>query len=260
MMKSEEDAARIIHMGAPPERVLVTGNIKYDRDLVEKDVTEAQARSLDEALGLSAEDTPLIVAGSTHPGEEEILLDVFRDLRRLAGLEGSRLLLVPRHPERFNAVADLVQQAGFAVRRRTNSGGHGPAAVLLLDTLGELASAYRFATVAFVGGTLIQHGGQSILEPALHAKPIVIGPSMENFPQIIDEFRRRRAVRQISAPVSDRSGQVRELTEAFRELLQDGRKRRELGEAGYSVFENNRGAADRTISRIAEILENGQRL
>jgi 3-deoxy-D-manno-octulosonic-acid transferase len=237
----------------------VTGNIKYDRDLVEQDVTESQARALDEALELGATGRPLIVAGSTHPGEEEILLEVFRNLRGNSGLENSRLLLVPRHPERFNAVANLAEQSGFQVRRRTGPGGGAPAEVLLLDTLGELASAYRFATVAFVGGTLIRHGGQSILEPALHAKPIVIGPSMENFPQIIDEFRKRGAVRQISATVEDRPEQVRQLTEAFRELLLDGRKRLELGQAGFSVFENNRGAADRTIRRITEILQNGRR-
>ncbi len=126
MMKSEEDASRILAMGAPPERVVVTGNIKYDRDLVERDVTEAQARSLDQALELGTPNTPLIVAGSTHPGEEEILLEVLSNLRKNSGLENSRLLLVPRHPERFNAVANLIEQAGYMVRRRTGSGSVPP--------------------------------------------------------------------------------------------------------------------------------------
>ncbi len=255
LMKSEEDAERIRYMGAPPEKVFVTGNIKYDKNLVEKEVTEAQARSLNEALGLDAADSPLIVAGSTHPGEEQILLEVLGSIRQTPGLGKTRLLLVPRHPERFDAVADLATSAGFAVRRRTHPDMQKNAPVLLLDTLGELATAYRFATLAFVGGTLVQHGGQSILEPALYAKPIVIGPSMENFPQIIDEFRTRGAVRQISATETDKAAQVRELSEACVALLKDGPARDALGRKAYSVFENNGGAAGRTIAMITKVYD-----
>ncbi len=253
MMKSDEDAARIRYMGAAADRVMVTGNIKYDKDLVEKEVTEAQARSLDAALGLGASDAPLIVAGSTHPGEELILMEVLARIRRARGLERTRLLLVPRHPERFDAVGELIVRSGFAVKRRTDPDSAPPDAVLLLDTLGELATAYRFATIAFVGGTLIQHGGQSILEPALWAKPIVIGPSMENFPQIIDEFRERGAVRQISATEADKAAQISELSQAFIGLLQDKSARDALGKAAHAVLEENRGAAGRTIDKIVEI-------
>ena len=253
LMKSEEDAVRIRAMGAKPGKILVTGNLKYDRDLVEREVSELQARSLTEAFGLDSTDDPLIVAGSTHPGEEQILLDTLRKVRRTQGLEQTRLLLVPRHPERFDAVADLAARAGFPVQRRTTPAGASSAPVLLLDTLGELATAYRFATVAFVGGTLIQHGGQSILEPALYAKPIVIGPSMDNFPQIIDEFRSRGGIRQISAPVNSKTAQVDELSRAFIELLKDPAARETLGKAAYSIFENNRGAARMTVEKITEI-------
>ncbi len=253
MMKSDEDAARIRYMGASPDKVVVTGNIKYDKDLVEKEVTEAQARSLDAALGLGADSAPLIVAGSTHPGEEVVLIDVLSRVRRTPGLEKTRLLLVPRHPERFDAVAELITSAGFTVKRRTDPNGSSPEAILLLDTLGELATAYRFATIAFVGGTLIQHGGQSILEPALYAKPIVIGPSMENFPQIIDEFRGRGAVRQISATEADKAAQASELSQVFIGLLQDKSAREALGRAASAVLEENRGAAGRTIDKITEI-------
>jgi len=259
MMKSDEDAGRIRSMGAPPDKILVTGNLKYDRDLVEKEVTEAQAHSLDDALGLGSGAGPLIVAGSTHPAEEQILLEVLGRIRRTSGLESTRLLLVPRHPERFDAVAELVEQSGFSLRRRTRPAPPAPGEVLLLDTLGELATAYRFATIAFVGGTLIQHGGQSILEPALYAKPIVIGPSMENFPQIIDEFSTRGAVWQINARESDRAAQVRELSETLVTLLRDQSARMKLGQAASSVLESNRGAASRTIHKITELYEEARR-
>jgi 3-deoxy-D-manno-octulosonic-acid transferase len=255
MMKAEEDAERIRAMGAPPEKILVTGNIKFDRSLVEKDVTEAQARAVSEALGLEDADSPLIVAGSTHPGEEPVLIEALQRIRQTPGLERTRLLLVPRHPERFDAVAALVERAGLAVRRRTRPGNTQETAVLLLDTLGELATVYRFATIAFVGGTLVRHGGQSILEPALYSRPIVIGPSMENFAQIADEFRMRGGIRQISALEDDKTGQVRELSQVMIELLQNGEAREALGKAAFSVFADNGGAAARTIDKILEIYQ-----
>jgi 3-deoxy-D-manno-octulosonic-acid transferase len=254
MMKSEQDAERIKYMGALPDKIVVTGNLKYDRDLVEKEISEAQARALEESLELNSAAGHLIVAGSTHPGEEQTLLAALARIKKTPGLEQTRLLLAPRHPERFDAVAALAARAGFRVRRRSNgSTSAQDAEVLVLDTLGELATAYRFATVVFVGGTLIRHGGQSIMEPALYAKPIVIGPSMENFPQIIDEFRSRHGVRQISAAEDDKDAQVQQLTEAFVRLLQDPVAREVLGKAAYSVSEGNRGAAQRTVEKIVAI-------
>jgi len=128
--------------------------------------------------------------------------------------------------------------------------------VLILDTMGELAAAYSFATVVFVGGTLIRRGGHSIMEPALYAKPIVVGPSMENFLQVIDEFRERGGISQISAGEEDRKSQVRQLTETFRGLLQDRSARDTLGQAAHSVFEGNRGATQRTVEKIATLFPN----
>ncbi len=252
LMKSEDDAERILKIGAPADKVIVTGNIKYDKELVEQEMREDVAQSLDEALELTSRDGDLIVAGSTHDGEEQILIEVLRRIRKKPDLGNTRLLLVPRHPERFDAVANLAARAGFAVKRRSegNKRANG-AEILVLDTIGELATAYRFATVAFVGGTLIPHGGQSILEPAWYAKPIVIGPSMENFRQIARDFRDRGAVRQIEADGSDREAQINELTDAFVSLLEDRERRKALGQAAYSVFENNRGAARFTVDRIA---------
>ncbi|MGA2026332.1 MAG: 3-deoxy-D-manno-octulosonic acid transferase [Syntrophobacteraceae bacterium] len=254
LMKSEDDAGRIRMIGAPPGKVIVTGNIKYDKELVEQELSKEVAQSLDEALGLTSGVGDLIVAGSTHADEERILIEVLRRVRLVPGLGKTRLLLTPRHPERFDAVADLAARAGFLVRRRSEDNKMAAGAdVMVLDTLGELATAYQFATIAFVGGTLIPHGGQSILEPAWYAKPIVIGPSMENFREVAGDFRARGAVKQIQAVESDKEAQINELTDAFVWLLEDEERRTVMGNAAYSVFENNRGAARFTVDQIAAI-------
>jgi len=256
LMKSREDAERIQQMGAPPSRIKISGNIKYDRNLVEKEVSEVQASAMDTSLALTATDAPLIVAGSTHESEEAVLLDVLKRVRQTPSLEATRLLLVPRHPERFAPVAQLAEKAGWRVKRRSDPAPGTPDAdVLVLDTLGELATAYQFATVVFVGGTLIPHGGQSIMEPAVYAKPIVIGPSMKNFPQIIDDFTERGGIAQISADESDREGQKAQLTEAFVKLLLDADARAAMGKAAYSVFEGSQGATQFTVDHLAAIFE-----
>jgi 3-deoxy-D-manno-octulosonic-acid transferase len=255
MMQSEEDARRISSMGAPAERILVTGNIKFDRSLVEKsEKTGVGALGPEFCRGKQGE--PLIVAGSTHPGEELILLQVLQRIRRLPGLAHTRLLLAPRHPERFEEVAKIVVQNGYTLRKRTDPAEEGMSAeVLLLNTLGELAAAYRFATVAFVGGTLVRRGGHSIMEPALHAKAIVIGPSMENFRGIVEEFRRRGGIQQINAPPEEPNVQVEQLTKIFVSLLQDTLERETLGKRAFAILESNRGAARLTAERIASTLK-----
>ena len=257
LMKAREDANRLQRMGAPPSKIKVSGSIKYDRNVAaEKEITQKQAAALDAALALTAIDAPLIVAGSTHDDEEETLLEVLRRLRRMPGLETTRLLLVPRHPERFAAVAQMAERLGFTVKRRSDPAPGDPsAAVLVLDTLGELGTAYSFATVAFVGGTLIPHGGQSIMEPALYAKPIVVGPSMLNFPQIIDDFLLRGGIAQISADETDKEAQKAQLTDAFAKLLLDADARAAMGRAALSVFEGSQGATKFTVDHIAAILE-----
>ena len=257
LMKAREDAARLQRMGAPPSKLLVSGSIKYDRNVAaEKETAQRQAPALDAALALSVSDAPLIVAGSTHDDEESTLLEVLRRLRLMPGLERARLLLVPRHPERFAAVAQLAERQGFTVKRRSDPAPGSPAAeVLVLDTLGELSTAYSFATVAFVGGTLIPHGGQSIMEPALYARPIVVGPSMLNFPQIIDDFIERGGIVQIAAGETDKEAQKTQLTEAFARLLLDADARTEMGRAALSVFEGSQGATQFTVDHLAAIFE-----
>ncbi len=256
LMKSQDDANRAQRLGAPPSKLAVSGNIKYDKDTVEKHVSDIQARELDKALGLTLTDVPLIVAGSTHDPEEQTLLQVLRRIRQTPGLENTRLLIVPRHPERFGIVTALAERTGFRVKRRRDTERSPEGAdVLILDTIGELAAAYQFATVVFVGGTLIPHGGQSIMEPALYAKPIVIGPSMKNFPGIIDDFRARGGVAQITATETDKDAQAQQLTTEFVHLLQDADARVQMGQAGRSVFQGSQGATQFTVDRIAAIFE-----
>ena len=256
LMKSREDAGRLQRMGAPPSKLRVSGNIKYDRNLVEKDVTEAQASALDSALALTVGKAPLIVAGSVHEGEEQTVLDALRRVRLAPGLENTRLLLVPRHPERFAPVALLAERQGWRVKRRSDAAPGDPSAdVLVLDALGELATAYQFATVVFVGGTLIPHGGQSIMEPAVYGKAIVVGPSMKNFPQIIDDFIERGGIAQISADQTNKEAQARQLADAFVRLLQDPEAREAMGRAAHSVFEGSQGATQYTVDHVAAIFE-----
>lgn len=256
LMQSDEDASRIAQMGAPSDKVFVTGNIKIDRDVPDAKSEEALLHSLDEAFGFSKLDGPLIVAGSTHTGEEEMLLEALRRIRRTSGLEQTRLLLAPRHPERFDEVIRLTEQSGFKARRRTGGpGGDDAAEVLILDTIGELSAVYQFATVAFVGGTLVRHGGHSIMEPALYAKAIVVGPSVENFRRIVDEFLAHGGVRRISAGQEDPKLQLQQLLDVFLQLLQNAEEREDLGRAALSILERNRGTTQRTGEMIAAVFE-----
>ncbi len=257
MMQSEEDAGRIRALGAPAGKVAVTGNMKYDWDAAGANAEEKAEDALERAFGLEKGNAALIVAGSTHPGEEDILLEAFGKIRRSPDLGTIRLMLAPRHPERFDEVARLAARKGFSVRRRTDrsSGMEDAPGILLLDSLGELETAYRFATIVFVGGTLIRHGGHSILEPARFSKAIVIGPYMDNFRQIAEEFRKCGGLCPIAAGETNRSLQVQQLMEIFSRLLHNSREREDLGRAAFSILERNRGAAERAMQKIAAIYE-----
>ena len=260
MMQSEEDAARILAIGAPPDRTEVSGNIKFDGDIFEENGNAAIMQELETALGVKKAGPPFIVAGSTHPHEEQVLLEVLKNIRKAAGLEHTQLLLAPRHPERFEAVAKLAHRNGFAVNRRSaEAEAASDAPVILLDTIGELALAYRFATIVFLGGTLVNHGGHSILEPALCSKPIVVGPSMENFQSILEAFLGQGGIRQITARWENRDRQAQQLLEVFLELLRDPRKRDVMGTAARAVLDRNRGAVLRTVRKIESFFEEAER-
>ena len=259
LMQSEDNASRIRGIGAPAEKITVTGNIKFDASAFEEDGHAIASQELERGLGPTGMDAPLIVAGSTHTGEEAILFEVLKSIRTTQGLQRTQLLVAPRHPERFEEVARLAVQNGFSLKRRSQNSGTNPGAeVLLLDTIGELAAVYRYATVVFVGGTLIDHGGHSVMEPALCSKPIVVGPSMENFRTILNELLTNGGIRQISAGGKDRNSQVRQLLKAFLQLLQNQEERDAMGLAARAVLDRNRGAVARSVQIIESIHEEGR--
>ena len=247
-MQSRLDAERAIALGAPAERVDVSGNLKFeigDPDDSPKIIETAKTFALNSA--------PLIIAGSTTDGEEEMVLAAFEGLRKEREFEQVRLLIAPRRPERFDAVARLLKSSRLRLARRSSPEGNCDAAeVILLDTVGELASLYRFASVVFVGGSLVPKGGHNILEPALHAKPIIVGPHMENFRESAGAFLRRDALIQLRG--ADHHTLTAELQDAFANLLSDKNRAETIGSNARRAIDENRGATARTVEIIAEHL------
>jgi 3-deoxy-D-manno-octulosonic-acid transferase len=241
LMQEEAHAERIRAMGAPADRVQVTGNLKFDA--VEPGrLPERLARLIQGGTA----PRPLWVAGSTVGGEEELVLSAFHRVRER--VPQARLLVAPRHPERFAAVPSLIEAAGFRCLRRS---ALDPAAwrdgeVLLLDTLGELSQVYALASVVFVGGSLVPSGGHNILEPAVAGKAVVVGPHMENFQEIADQFRAERAMVQVGSPD--------ELAHEVSALLLDEGRSRDLGERARDLVGRNRGAVSRTTGALSSLL------
>ncbi len=239
-MQTEEDARRIRALGAPPERVVVTGNLKSDL-LPEPSADDARGR---ERLGLGAE-ARLWIAGSTHRGEEAVVLDVF--LRARARCPDLRLLLAPRHPERAGEVEELIRARGLTAARRSRLPQDAAAgAVVILDTVGELAELYRLAEIVFVGGSLVPVGGHNVLEPAMRGKPVLVGPHMSNFRE--------------GAELLERSGGglvVKDGPELERELarlLEDRALVRRMGEAARDAFAGRQGAVSATLDLVGRHL------
>lgn len=252
LMQSQLDAERAIKLGAVADRVSVSGNLKYDvADSSQSPKLKETARQLDETFALGQ--SPLIVAGSTGEGEEQVLLAAFAELRKMPGRETARLLIAPRHPERFGSVAELIASSeGKCARRSAASDAAKHAEIILLDSIGELAAIYQFAWIVFVGGSLVPVGGHNILEAALFAKPIVVGPHMQNFREITAEFLRRNALVQLKK--TEASQQVRDLCRTFDKLLGDQTWASELGANARQAIEDNRGATAKTVAAIAELL------
>lgn len=239
-VQGHQDAERYGVLGAAPDRVEVTGSAKYDVALRDPGQTD-KARAILDAAGIPAGD-PLLLGGSTWAGEEEVLLDI---LMRLKGRHPTlRLVLVPRHAERRDEVEAAIRKRGLAYVQRSKGGSApagGPPDVLLVDTTGELRHLYTAATVIFVGKSLTQHGGQNIIEPAVCGKPIVVGPNMENFLDIMRDFRAADAVVQ----VADAAGLERTLAD----WLADPAGRQACGERAAALVERNRGALATMVTR-----------
>jgi 3-deoxy-D-manno-octulosonic-acid transferase len=234
-VQSAQDRGRLLELGIEPGRVAVTGNLKYESP------EPARKPELEAALRELAGGRPLLLAGSTMPGEETMVLDAFH---RAGGGERALLVLAPRHPERWNEVDALLREENAV--RRTALPATGRPAVVLLDSLGELASLYRLAAAAFIGGTLVPTGGHNPLEAARFGVPLAVGPAMFNFREMAEAFDRAEAW----ARVKDSE----ELGAVWREWLERTDQGREIGARALRLVEENRGALVKTMEMLGRVL------
>ena len=251
VMQTEEDAARVRELGLAAERVKVSGNIKFDLDIP---ATAPPATAELRARFRFDDSRPLVVAASTHAPEESIIVEAFKRARAALPDKRPRLLVAPRHPERFNEVAALLDSSGLAWARRSSAAAPADADcdAVLLDTIGELRAAYPLAELVFVGGSIAKTGGHNVLEPAAEAKCVVTGAHTFNFKEIVRRFRELDALVQLP-DVPDESA-AGELARAMTELLTDDARRRELGARARATLEQNRGATERTVEFITPLL------
>lgn len=247
--QSSEVRDRLVALGADPARVHVAGSAKYE--VASRD-TAAEARAAADLrrLGWGA-GTRILMGGSTWAGEEEILLEIFRKLR--AEFPSLALLLAPRHAERRAQVRSVLEASGlpFALRSETSAPESpppaAPPAVLLLDSTGELRHFYPSAEVIFIGKSLTQHGGQNPIEPALCGRPVMVGPHMENFRQVMQDFRAASAIREVNDAAA--------LEESIRGLLLDPSAAVALGARGAELVRAQAGALARTADAVASWAE-----
>jgi 3-deoxy-D-manno-octulosonic-acid transferase len=238
--QSEADAERFRSLGARPERTRVTGNIKFDIEL--PDDLVGRGRELRRRHFASR---PVWIAASTHYREEELLLEAHRALCRI--LPDAILILVPRHPERFESVRQLlVRQGGGFVTRTSGARPRGEDSVFLGDTMGEVPLFYASADVAFVGGTLVPVGGHNLLEPAALGLPVVTGPHLFNTQDIADKFTAIGALIRVETAA--------ELADAVTKLLRDGAEAERLGRLGKELVAGNRGALDRLLHLVEPLM------
>ncbi|POA35229.1 lipid IV(A) 3-deoxy-D-manno-octulosonic acid transferase [Pseudomonas sp. GW456-12-1-14-TSB6] len=241
-VQTEAEAQRFRDLGARAETVEVTGSIKFDLTIDPQLLQRAaELRGQWQAL-----ERPVWIAASTHEGEDEVVLNAHR--RLLANHPDALLILVPRHPERFNSVFELCQREGFAtVRRSTGASVDAQTSVLLGDTMGELLFLYALADSAFVGGSLVANGGHNLLEPAALAKPVISGPHLFNFLDIAAQLRSAGAL----AEVDDAEGLAIEVQRLF-ELPRDAQR---MADAGLSVMRRNQGALQRLLDGLGRLID-----
>jgi 3-deoxy-D-manno-octulosonic-acid transferase len=257
LVQSEESARRFIDLGADPARVVVTGSLKFDSLELSSTAPAGTAAARSVRGGVEARarvlryfrvpaSRPVIVSGSTMKGEELTVLRAFRRVRTAA--PNTLLVLAPRNPERFAEAEQLARQEGWKVAKRSDLAidAEPRVDVVVLDTIGELATVYQIATVVFVGGSLVATGGHNVLEPAVFGKPIVFGPHMDNFLEIADAFVSNGAGVQVTGEL--------QLEEALLSLMGDPVRRARLGAAARALVEANRGANDKSIIVLSQLL------
>lgn len=260
LMSETADAERLAELGCGADKIFVTGNVKFDLAV---ETTESElTKQLRQRFGFDSS-RPLIVAASTHELEETVVLTAFARLRaeNKSGNNSPspRLLIVPRHPERFDAVAKLIEKSGFSFARRAAAEDQRDlnADVILLDSVGELRQVYPLAEIVFVGGSLIPHGGQNVLEPAAARKPIVTGFYTENFANIVKILLEKNALVQLPQTEIRRADfdfAALVLFESLRDLLGDNTARETLAANAFAVLQNNSGATAKTIELLKSVL------
>jgi 3-deoxy-D-manno-octulosonic-acid transferase len=246
LAQSDEDGRRLVAMGARAERVRAIGNLKYD-------VRAAKASRVAELIKEAAGERPIVVAGSTHRGpkfaEEEIVLAGMRDV--WAEYSDAVIVLAPRHPERFDEVAKLAAEFGPVKRASAilAEGGNGRVSeqILLLDTVGDLAAVYGLAGAAFIGGSWVQRGGHNPLEPAQFGVPVLMGPSVENFRDIVATMRASEALLRVDWEY--------EFQEAVTDILGNGQRTAGMGGRGRAVFEAQSGATGRAVEALVGLVK-----
>ena len=252
IMQSEADAERLQSLGMPSDKLFTAGNLKFDAE-GGSDLAETTAE-IAERFGLQS-DVPLILAASTHAPEEEIILESFKQLRTK---QPARLMIAPRHPERFNEVASLIQDSGLSWTRRMNIADTSDrdADVILLDTIGELPATYSLAAVVFVGGSIVDRGGHNVLEPAVAGSAVVTGAHTHNFQAIMNLMEQSEAI--IKLPAAEGKNAIREVTNVLARLLADPDERGRLGLRAKQLVAENQGAAERTLRLVAPLLSDKQ--
>ncbi|MGA1864904.1 MAG: 3-deoxy-D-manno-octulosonic acid transferase [bacterium] len=242
-MQSVLDAGRIVALGAEHDKVKVTGNIKFE--LGHLTIKEEECAMLRNRLGLY-ENQPVLVAGSTHPGEEKTILESFK--RLLAEYPGLVLILAPRHVERSEDIAKIVREAGLKSifwSRLSGSDRMKEGEILQIDVIGLLVKIYSLATIVIIGGSFVPHGGQNPLEPAFLGKPVIFGPHMENFRSISSMLMDKKAAVMV---------QENDLFRILSELLKDKERREKMGRAARGVIDANKGAVNRTCDEILGVI------
>jgi 3-deoxy-D-manno-octulosonic-acid transferase len=240
LTQTDEDARRLRGIGAPPERIEISGNLKFDAPIPTPPAIVDNLRLAIEG----AHAGPVLVCGSTMDGEESLLLQAFENI--LVRHPRAVMILAPRHPERFAEVAELLRKLNVRYSKRSEWKGEPiSGGVLLLDSIGELAALYSLADVAFVGGSLVPKGGHNIIEPAQYGVPIVVGNHTENFRDIVGLFQSRNAVR-IVGPA--------ELPLVFMELLSNDTERAALGRRAAETLRSQMGATHRTVEALQRLL------
>ena len=246
-MQSQQDAQRIRELGLADDRIVALGNLKFDSagSVADNKLTN----QIRERFNF-ADDRPLFVAASTHEPEESVVLEAFRAVKQSHAR--LRLLLAPRHPERFAEVASLLTASEFSVARRSAPATNKDAMadIVLLDSIGELSAVFPLAEIAFIGGSIAPHGGHNVIEPAAYGVCTITGPHSSNFAAITKALLADGALLQLS----DTAQAATELAESVRTLLSDKKRREQIGERARAVCDANRGATGRTLELLSPML------